>query len=162
MGGVIERAKPAMTVEQGVILLSFFAFPDAFFSFGVIPIIVILVYGTDDRRGVNQAGARLPGEPEQPIVPTGPADHKLGNLLMEKTLAEDEVINPLRGPLAVRVDCQFSNFVLPARALEMEWLANIHIPATAGKQKWSRLAGDTLDSLRKIVEQKNIAVYVAE
>ena len=114
MGGVIERAKPAMTLEQGVILLSFFALPDAFFSLGVIPIIVILMDSMDDGRGVNQSGAGTPGKPEQPVVPTGPADYELWNLFMEQTLSEDEVIDPLRGPLAVRMDGQRSNFFLPA------------------------------------------------
>src|ERR1700675_4545816 len=130
MRGVIKRAKFAMTFEQRVILLRFFTFPHALFSFGMVPIVMILVHRANDGRGVNQPGAGMPRIPEQPVVPTRPANHKLGDLFVEKSLPKDKVINPLRGPLAVCVDSQFSPFILPASAFKGNRFANVDVPAS--------------------------------
>src|ERR1700676_1215951 len=162
MSGVIQRAKPAMTFEQRVVLLRFFAFPNALFSFGMIPIVVILMHGANDGRGVNQPGAGIPRIPEQPVVPARPADHKPWDLFVEKALAKDKIINPLRGLLAIRLDSQFSHFVLPAWAFEEEWFANIKIPAGSSHKQGIGGAGDTRDSSGKIIQQKNVAIYMAE
>ena len=60
------------------------------------------------------------------------------------------------------MDGQFLHFVLPSRSFERQRLANINVPAAPSEKKRLGGAGYAPHRSRKIIEQKNIAIYVAE
>jgi len=140
--GIFERGEFPVAFEEFVILLSFLAFPNALLSLWMIAVIVILVHGTNDRGGVNQRRSGRTRVPEEPVVPTGAANHEFRNALAEKALAKGKIIYPLGRPLAVRAKSKIPDLGGPIGAVEIKGLANIHIPAASGHQKGIELASD--------------------
>ena len=160
--GVFECREFPVAFEELVIFLSFLAFPNALFALWMIAVIVILVHGGDDRGGVNQRRSGRTREPEEPVVPTRSANHEFRNALAEKALAKGKIIDPLGGPLAVRAKSEITDLGGPIGAIEIQRLANIHIPAAAGHQKGIELASDTWQGRAEIVEQQDVAIHMAE
>src|SRR5208283_1046372 len=120
------------------------------------------MHGADDCGGVNQRGSGRAGKPQEPVVPTGAANDEFRNAILEEALAKSKIVDPLSGPLAIRAKSEIPDLGGPVGAVEVQRLANIHIPAAAGHQERIELASDSRQGRAKIVEQQDVAVGIAE
>lgn len=117
--GVFQRTVLTPIFQQSIILLSFLALPDALFSFGMIGIVVILMDRANVSGKVHDRNFRIYCKPEEPGVPAGTADDKLGNLMVIKAPGKDEIIHPLWRPSAIGLEGKPPNRLFPGGLREV-------------------------------------------
>src|SRR5271168_154314 len=155
---------PEMGISTGVkkIALRLFVVPDAGFSFWMVSVIVILVNCLHYCGGVHDRRAEARCAPNEPVVPENPANHEGRNLAEVETARENEIIDPVGGPLVVGSRSQLADICVPRRFDEIDGSVELHVPAAADHQETLPECAQVCDGGYKVPSKNNVAVHVAE
>jgi len=101
-------------------------------------------------------------EPDEPVVPAGAADDEFRNFPVVETLEENEVVDPLWGPLPVGLNTEMANRVFPTCTMEIQGHLGVDAPAAPSEQKFFWELGDGFHGSAEVAHQQDVAIHIAE
>lgn len=83
---------------------------------------MILMDRTDNRGGIYNVSSGIESLPDEPVVPSWPADDETWNSFVQEPPGEEEIVNPPPVSLIIRFRTQLPDFFLPSRVGKIESL----------------------------------------
>ena len=129
---------------------------------GDVPVIVVLMHGRDDLRGVDDRHALPLGMVDEPVVVHGPADGKRRDFRQERLAVDEVVFADARRRRTARVGMPQQRG-MPIRVGKFERRVDVRIgPATDHKKRSLDAGRRTAYGSTEIVAKDDVGVDVSE
>jgi len=161
VSGIIDGKEVPIAARELKVLPLLFAIPHTLSPLSVMTVVMVLMDGGHKIRDVNNIGALLVGLPNQPLIPPQASDPECRYFRIESAAKGKIIDGPTRllNPVLMR---ELLDAAAPLRITEIYRFRDIRIAPASDHQKSRAGVADARQSLAKLWEQDNVAVYVAE